>query len=117
VEIKISTRHGHVSEETQAKIRSKLEKLLRLFDRLTAIEITIDLQRRDMPGIDLKVSAEHKHDFVATGRSEELLAATDIVVRKLEQQVRKYKERIQDRHRNHESRRLEISGDLGPAIE
>ena len=99
MEIKISTRHGHISEETRAKITEKAEKLTRLFDRLTAIEITINLEHRNTPEIDLRVSAKHKHDFVATGRSEDLLASADIVVRKVEQQVRKYKDKIQDRHR------------------
>ncbi len=100
MEIKISTRHGHVSDETQANIRGKLEKLTRYFERLTAIEVTIDLERRDAPSVDLRVSAEHKHDFVATGQAGELMATIDEVVDKMEQQLRKYKQKVQDRHRN-----------------
>lgn len=100
MEIKISTRHGHVSDETQANVRSKLEKLTRYFERLTAIEVTIDLERRDAPSVDLRVSAEHKHDFVATGQSSELMATIDTVVEKMEQQLRKYKQKVQDRHRS-----------------
>jgi len=99
VQIKISTRHGHLSERTQAKITSKLEKLPRFFERLSAIEVTIDLERRDAPGVDLRVSAEHKHDFVATNESDELMASIDKVVDKMEQQLRRYKEKVQDRHR------------------
>jgi putative sigma-54 modulation protein len=117
VEIKIATRHGHVSEETQAKIVSKLEKLPRLFDRLTAIEVTIDLERRDLPSIDVRVSAERGHEFLAAGQSEDLLVSTDTVVHKLEQQLRKHKERIQDRHRNPGHRQVEVSSDSGPGIE
>ncbi len=99
MEIKISTRHGHVSETTQAKITEKVEKLTRFFERLTAIEVTVDLEHRDAPTVDLKVSAEHKHDFVATNRSDELMASIDKVVDKMEQQLRKYKQKVQDRHR------------------
>ena len=99
MEIKISTRHGHLSEKTQGKITSKLEKLTRFFDRLSAIEVTIDLEHRNDPAVDLKVSAEHKHDFVATNRSDELMASIDKVVEKMEQQLRKYKQKVQDRHR------------------
>jgi putative sigma-54 modulation protein len=117
VEIKIATRHGHVSEETQAKIISKLEKLPRLFDRLTAIEVTIDLERRDLPSIDVKASAERGHEFLAAGQSEDLLVSTDAVVHKLEQQIRKHKERIQDRHRNSGHRQVEVSSDSGPVSE
>ncbi len=99
MEIKISTRHGHVSDQTQAKIMSKLEKLTRFFERLSAIEVTIDLERRENPSVDLRVSAEHKHDFVATNRSDELMASIDKVVDKMEQQLRKYKQKVQNRHR------------------
>jgi putative sigma-54 modulation protein len=99
VQISISTRHGHVSDETQAKIQEKLEKLPRLYDRLSAIELTVDLEHRDAPNVDLKVSAEHKHDFVAASAGMELMASVDQVMEKMEQQLRKYKQKLQDRHR------------------
>jgi len=99
VETKISTRHGHLSETTRARITSKLEKLIRFFDRISAIEVTIDLERRDTPSVDLKVSAKQKHDFVATSRSEDLMASIDQVIVKMEQQLRKHKEKVQERHR------------------
>jgi len=114
VQIKISVRHGSVSEETQSKITAKVEKLGRLFERLTQIEVTVDLERRDEPQVDLKVNAEHKHDFVASVRSGELLSSVDQAVHKIEQQLRKYKQRIQDHHRSEGGRELEISGDAGP---
>jgi len=100
VQIKISARHGHLSEATQAKISARVEKLTRYFERLTTIEVTVDLEHRDTPVVDLRVSAEHKHDFVATSQAGELMASLDTVIRKLEQQLRKYKEKLQDRHRN-----------------
>ncbi|MDD4270769.1 MAG: ribosome-associated translation inhibitor RaiA [Pirellulales bacterium] len=100
MQIRISTRHGDISDATQEKITAKVEKLTRLFDRLSEITVTIDLERRDLPAVDLRVAAEHKHDFVAAAQSEDLMAAVDVVLRKLEQQLRKYKEKIQGRHRN-----------------
>jgi putative sigma-54 modulation protein len=98
VQMNISIRHGHVSDATQAMIQEKLDKITRLYDRAGALEITIDLEHRDMPAVDLKVSAK-KHDFVATGQAENLLAAVDVAVEKMEQQLRKHKEKVQDRHR------------------
>ena len=111
MQIRISTRHGSLSEETQSRIRAKAEKLMRLFDRLTAIEVMIDLKRRDEPSVDLRVSAEHKHDFVATSRSNDLMGSIDQVIHKLEQQLRKYKERIQDRHRSPGNRQQGVGSD------
>ena len=99
MQIRISTRHGSLSDQTQSKIRAKVEKLTRLFDRLTAIEVTVNLERRDEPSVDDRVSAEHRRDFVASTRSNDLWGSIDLVMHKLEQQLRKYKEKIQERHR------------------
>jgi putative sigma-54 modulation protein len=111
VQIRISTRHGTVSEATQSRIRAKVERLTRLFDRLTSIQVTIDLKRRDDPSVDLRVSAEHKHDFAATHRSDDLLGSVDQVIHKLEQQLRKYKQKIQNRHRTPGNRREGVGSD------
>lgn len=99
VQINISTRHGSVSESTQAKITAKVEKLTRIFERLSVIEVTVDLENRETPSVDIRVSAEHKHDFVASSQGEELMAGLDTVIHKLEQQLRKYKTKIQDHRR------------------
>lgn len=107
MEIKISARHGHLSEASQEKIAAKVGKLTRLFDRLTAIEVVIDLIDSDSPRVDLNVSAEHKHDFVAHDQSDNLMGSIDTVIHRMEQQIRKYKEKVQERHRDPEARRRE----------
>lgn len=97
--VNISTRHGHLHGDTQAKIGAKLEKLTRFFDRLTSVDLTVDLEHREEPVVELQVSAEHKHDFVATHQSADMMASVDHVLHKMEQQLRKYKEKLHDRHR------------------
>jgi putative sigma-54 modulation protein len=100
VQIKISTRHGHLNEETQNHIREKAGKLLHFFQRIMQIEVVVDLQSDgDDKIVEFLVSAEHKHDFVASERNPNLLAAVDLVLEKLEKQVRKYKEKVQDHRR------------------
>jgi putative sigma-54 modulation protein len=98
VQIKISARHGHLSEATQKFIRDKAQKLLHIFQRLTMIEVTVDL-KEDQKVVEFVVSAEHKHDFVARERNDDILAAVDLVLDKLENQLRRYKEKIQDHRR------------------
>ena len=102
MQIKISTRHGHITEETQAHIRQKAEKLLHYFERIMMIEVLCDIKDEDK-FVEFLVSAEHKHDFVASDRNKELLAAVDLVLAKLERQIHKYKEKVQD-HRRRPSR-------------
>ncbi|MEM9353155.1 MAG: ribosome-associated translation inhibitor RaiA [Planctomycetota bacterium] len=109
----IATRHGQISEETKSKIEQKLAKVHRFFDRLTAVELTADLKDAHRPGVHLNVSAEHKHDFVAQTESENLLSAVDAAVQKIEQQLRKYKEKVVQKSRNPDSRQAgsEMSAD------
>ncbi len=111
MQLSISTRHGHLSEATQAKIRSKTEKIGRLFERLTAIEVIVDLKDAQRPEVDVNVSAEHKHDFVAHEQGDSLWSALDAAVQKIEGQLRKYKQRVQERHRDPDARRQEASAD------
>lgn len=99
MQIKITTRHGHLTEELQEHIRQKADKLTHFFQRLMMIEVLVDFQNDEMM-VEFLVSAEHKHDFVASERNKDLLAAVDLVLDKLEKQVRKYKEKVQDHRRN-----------------
>ncbi len=99
MQISISARHGHLSDATRAKIAAKVEKLARLFERLQSIEVTIDLEHEETPTVDILVSATRKHDFVATESGGSLMGALDGTIHKLENQLRKYKEKAQDHHR------------------
>ena len=98
MQIKISARRGHLSDATQEFIRDKAQKLLHFFQRLMMIEVLVDEKEEEFV-VEFLVSAEHKHDFVASERHKDLLAAVDLVLDKLERQVRRYKEKIQDHHR------------------
>jgi putative sigma-54 modulation protein len=117
VQVKISTRHGHLSDASQQNITAKAEKLLRIFDRITAIELTLDLEDSNSPRVDAKLSAEHKHDFVAHDQSDNLMGSVDAVLHRLEQQLRKYKEKVQERHRNNDARRQGAAPSAGTSGE
>jgi putative sigma-54 modulation protein len=112
VQIKISVRHGHLNDTTQQFIREKAEKLLHFFERLTMIEVTVDL-KKDQKRVEFLVQAEHKHDFVAHERHPDLLAAVDLALDKLSLQLRRYKEKIQDHRRTPSTG--EVAG--APAVE
>lgn len=100
MQIKIAVRHGHLENGVQKQIHDKAEKILHYFDRITMIEVTVDLQEKTYKDVEIRVDAEHKHDFVARERHEELLAAVDLAVDKIKHQVHRYKEKIQDHRRD-----------------
>jgi putative sigma-54 modulation protein len=101
VQVKISVRHGHLGDDTQRTLREKAEKLPHLFERLTMIEITVDLARTadDRCHVEFVVQAEHKHDFVARESHQDVVAACDLALGKVQAQLRRYKEKIQDHRR------------------
>jgi putative sigma-54 modulation protein len=99
VQVKVSARHGHLDEPTQTEIREKAEKLLHYFERVSLIEVTIDL-RGLQKRAEILLNAEHKHDFVAHADADDLLAAVTAAVEKMKHQIKHYKEKIQDHRRN-----------------
>ena len=98
MQIKISARHGHLNDATRDFIEEKASKLLHIFERLTMIEVTVDT-RNHQAIVEILVSAEHKHDFVAQETHPEVMTAVEATVAKLEQQLRRYKEKVQKNHR------------------
>ena len=94
MQIDISTRHGQISQNTREKIIEKVERLPRFFERITAVDVIIDLKHRESPQVEVRVSAELSHDFVAAERSGTVLSGIDCTVHKLEQQLRRHKEKL-----------------------
>ncbi len=99
VQFNISTRHGHLSPQSQQKIEEKVAKLTRFHERLSAVEVTIDLENEERPNLEIQVTAERAGRFVASGSGDQLMPLVDVVVQKIEQQLRKHKEKATDRHR------------------
>ncbi|MCC7085024.1 MAG: ribosome-associated translation inhibitor RaiA [Pirellulales bacterium] len=117
MQISISVRHGHLSEASQEKLKAKAEKFGRLFERLMAIELVVDLKDEQSPDVGINISAEHKHDFVAHAGAESLLSAFDAAAAKIEQQLRKYKERVVERHRGPGGKHVEVEPAVAEELE
>jgi len=96
VQTKVSARHGHLSPASQSKIESKVSRLTRYFDRLTALNVTVDLQDRALPAVEIVASSEHFHELVSHEASAQLWRSVDGAVQKMEQQLRKHKEKVRD---------------------
>ena len=108
MQINVSTRHGHLSQASQDRISEKVAKLSRLFERVSAIAVVCDVSDVAAPQVEIVVSAEHTADFVATEQAESIMAGVDGAIHKLEQQLRKHKEKIIKGHRTPGHRHEEI---------
>lgn len=100
MQINISTRHGDISNATKEKITQKVEKLQRFFDGLTSIDVTVNLDKADEPGIEVAIRTKKRNDFVASYQSNDMFGSLDQVISKLEQQIKKHKEKLQERGKN-----------------
>ncbi len=100
MQIKLAVRHGQLSDDHQQQIREKAEKLLHFFNRITMIEVTVDLQDPANKAVEFLATAEHKHVFVACEKHAELLAAVELAYDKVVHQIHRHKEKIQDHRRD-----------------
>jgi putative sigma-54 modulation protein len=105
VQVKVSTRHGHLSPASQSKISAKVSRLKRYFDRLTALNVTVDLGNKALPAVEIVASSEHFHELVSHEKAAHLWRSIDGAVQKLEQQLRKHKEKVRDHKHVQSSRR------------
>lgn len=107
MQISVSARHGHLQAGDQRIIEEKVAKLRRLFDRVNAIDVTVDLERLENPIVEVVVSAEHTDAFVGKANAPTVLAALDLCIPKLEHQLRRAKEKMTG-HRASSHKHLEL---------
>ena len=107
MQVAITCKHGQLGANQQEYITRKAEKLLTFFERVTAINVTVTFENGGVR-VEILVDAEHKHDFVADDAGDDVSPTFDGALHKMEQQIRKYKERIQDHHRREIPRDLPV---------
>jgi len=96
MQIDISTRHGHLSEEAQQKIREKAERLSRFHERIRSVAITVDLQHEQSPAVEVRASVDRNPEFVAHANADSLWGSVDGALHKIEDQLRKSREKSVD---------------------
>ena len=109
MQVAITCKHGQLSANQQEYMTRKSEKLLTYFERVTAINLTVTFEKVRVR-VEILVDAEHKHNFVANDLGDELIPTFDVAMHKMEQQIRKYKEKIQDHRRASPERDLREEG-------
>lgn len=113
--IGISARHGHIGHRTQERIQGKIGKLLRFYNRLTSIEVTVDLEHQESPVAEIRATLECHDDFVATYTAPSIVAAVMGAERKLEQQIRRYKDKKKNKLRSPHGKRSAVH-DFRPEV-
>jgi len=99
MQIVVTGRHMSVTEAMKAYAQEKAERLMRFDDRIQEIRIVLDFDG-GRPTAEFIVDVEHSDDVVAKQAHDDMYAAIDTVVDKMERQLRKHKERAREqRHK------------------
>ena len=92
VTIEFEGRHDHITERMQAHAVKKLARLARYDDRLLRIEVVADHVHKN-PEVELIAHQRRGAPLVAKDRGTSFSATIDLLVDKLEAQLRKQKEK------------------------
>ena len=93
--ITVTGRHMGVSDALKTYCEEKAERLPRFLDRIQSINIVVE-GKDGLHTVEMIVHSPGVQPFVATEQHEDAYAAVDLLIDKIEEQLRRYKER----HRN-----------------
>jgi putative sigma-54 modulation protein len=101
MQITVTGRHMGVSDALRAYCEEKAARLPRFLDRILAVEVVLE-GKDGMHTAEIIVRSAGAQPFVASERHEDAYAAIDLLLDKIEEQLRRYKER--HRNRKHPQR-------------
>ena len=93
VPIEFKGRHDHITERMQEHATKKLQRLARFEDALTRVEVVAD-HAHENPEIELIAHLRKGAPMVAKDRGESFSGTVDLLVDKMEAQLRKWKEKL-----------------------
>ena len=96
--LQIAGHHIEVTPALRVYVENKLDPVVRHFDKVTGVNVVLSVEKLKqkaevtvrVPGKDIHVDAE----------DNDLYAAVDSLIDKLDRQVQKYKQKAQDHHRD-----------------
>ncbi|MCK5940370.1 MAG: ribosome-associated translation inhibitor RaiA [Planctomycetes bacterium] len=93
VRIEFKGRHDHITERMQEHATKKLQRLSRFEDALTRIEVVAD-HAHENPEIEIIAHLRKGAPMIAKDRGESFSGTVDLLVDKMEVQLRKWKEKL-----------------------
>ena len=101
--VQIAAHHVHVGERMREVIQERSEHLMRFFDGVTTIHVTVSAEKeRRIAEFVANVSGGSQ--VVAKAVAEGLSVAVHEAAERMETQLRRHKDRIRQHHRAHELR-------------
>ncbi len=89
----ISGKHIEITDAIREHAQEKIEKLPRYYNSINRIEVIIEGNDGGKPSVEIIASAEHSNVFIAKKTGDDVYTCIDIVVHKLERQLRRKKQK------------------------
>ncbi|HRJ53384.1 MAG TPA: ribosome-associated translation inhibitor RaiA [Candidatus Thiothrix moscowensis] len=97
MQLEITGHHLEVTDSMSTYIREKSDRLKRHFDKVMNIHFILEVEKqRHKAEATLHVSGNH---IFADAHAEDMYAAIDSLVDKLDRQIVKHKEKLKNHHR------------------
>ena len=97
LDVRVTARHFEVSDDVRSHVVSRAERLLRRFDGVHNVEVILSMEG-GKPKAEMIVGVVRGQRCVAAADHEDVLGAVDVVVDKIDRQIRKLKGRLRERH-------------------
>lgn len=96
MQVTVSGRHMGVNDALRDYCEKKAERLVRFYDRIQSIEVVLD-GRNGKHSAEMIVHSEGTSPFVAHELHDDVFAAVDLLLDKVEEQIRRHKEKLRNR--------------------
>ena len=98
MQVTITGQHLEVTDALRDYINEKMERIQRHFDHVTNTNVVLHVEKvRHIAESNLSAKGTMIH---ANGEAEDMYAAIDQMIDKLDRQVRRYKNKLRDHHQN-----------------
>lgn len=96
MQVTVTGRHMGVSDSLRAYCVEKAARLPRFLDRILSIEVVLE-GKDGLHTVEMIVHSAGAQPFVASEQHQDAYAAVDLLIDKMEEQLRRYKERRRNR--------------------
>ncbi|RMF83376.1 MAG: ribosome-associated translation inhibitor RaiA [Planctomycetota bacterium] len=96
MQINVSGRHMNVGDALREYCEKKASKIGRFYDRIQSIDVVVD-GHNGQHSVEMIVHSDGTQPFVASEEREDAFAAVDVLVDKIERQLKRHKERLRNR--------------------
>ena len=98
MQLNVTGHHVDITPALRDYVSSKLERLERHFDHVTNVHVILTVEKlRQKAEATINITG---NQLFANAEDEDMYAAIDSLVDKLDRQIRRHKDKVTDHHRN-----------------